>query len=316
MNYDRLGFPIPPQFDLPPQADAKNPIITGPGPRRQAGRRKRLLVIAILLGAVVPAAIVPAILPAVREGVVRWSLEQAIRHEGRGALAEAIADLGRAMRWGGRAVDADPERKSRLLCWRAMLRMENRDLTAAVADADLAASIAPMNAQPHRIRALSAVIRGDADAALAAAQVAFDLDGPNHPEALNHRAYIRALVGRDLEPALTDVEAALRGSGDASPEYLDTRGFVLHLLGRQQEAIDDLNRAIDAAQTERRRLATLLGHVDHDELAYRLRSADHGLAVMHHHRGLACRALGLAAQAEQDFEVAKKKGFDPDRGIF
>jgi hypothetical protein len=36
---------------------------------------------------------------------------------------------------------------------------------------------------------------------------------------------------------------------------------------------------------------------------------------MLHHRGLACRALGLEGQAEQDLAAAEKKGFDPSRGI-
>ena len=247
---------------------------------------------------------------------MQWSLERAIHREGRGAIGGAIADVSRAISWGGAGIDGDPERKSRLLCWRAMLEIENRDLDAAIADADLAASIAPTSVQPHRIRALAAVIRGDADAALAAAQLAVDLSGPSDPEALNHRAYIRALVNRDLGAALEDIEAALEGSGASSPEFLDTRGYILHLLGRQQEAIDDLNLAIDGAQGERRRLLLLSGHVDPGELAYRLRSADHGLAVMHHHRGLACQALGLRGQADQDFAVAANKGFDPTRGIF
>lgn len=316
MQYDRFGFPLPPEFEPPARQDSLPGDRPEPVRPRQAGAGKRLVVVAMLLGVVVPAVVLPAVMPTVREGVVRWSLERAIRREGRGALAEAIGDVSRAIAWGGAAIEADPERKSRLLCWRAMLRIENRDISAALADADLAASIAPTAVQPQRIRALAAVIRGDADAALAAAQFTVDLAGPTDPEALNHRAYIRALVGRDLEAALEDIEAALQGSGATSPEFLDTRGYVLHLLGRQQEALADLNLAIDAAQAERRRLLLLSGHVDSSELAYRLRSADHGLAVMHHHRGLACQALGLRGQADQDFALAEKKGFDPDRGIF
>jgi tetratricopeptide (TPR) repeat protein len=197
-----------------------------------------------------------------------------------------------------------------------MLRIENRNASAGLEDATLAASIAPTAVQPQRVLALAHVIRGDADAALAAAETAVQLAGPDNPEARNHRAYIRALVGRDLEAALDDIEAALEGSGEGSPEFLDTRGFVLHLLGRQQEALADLNAAIDATQEQRRRLLMLSGHISDGELAYRLRTTDHGLAVMHHHRGLACHALGLRGQAEQDLEVAKKKGFDPARGIF
>jgi hypothetical protein len=37
---------------------------------------------------------------------------------------------------------------------------------------------------------------------------------------------------------------------------------------------------------------------------------------MHHHRGLACQAMGLERQARQDFETADRKGYAPDRGIF
>jgi hypothetical protein len=40
------------------------------------------------------------------------------------------------------------------------------------------------------------------------------------------------------------------------------------------------------------------------------------MAVMLHHRALACRAIGLEEQAKQDFELADRKGFDPSRGIF
>jgi tetratricopeptide (TPR) repeat protein len=139
---------------------------------------------------------------------------------------------------------------------------------------------------------------------------------PGDPEALNHRAYIRALVGRDLPEALVDIDAAIGGQREATPELLDTRGFILHLLGRTQEAIDQLNLAIDGMQQNRRQLALLAGRIDRSELSRRLRSLDHGLAVMLHHRALACEQAGLDEQSKQDFELAKKKGFDPARGIF
>jgi len=319
MKYDQLGFPIPTEFG--PRPDDLEPAGTrlaaggGPPRRQTAGPVKRLFVLAMLLVLLVPTVVGPAVMPAVREGVVQWSLERAIAREGRGSLEAAIGDLSRAISWSG-GDQAAPLPASRLLCWRAMLRIENRDPGGGLADAEAAARVAPTAVQPQRIRALAFVVLGDADSALTAAQAAVDLAGPDDPEALNHRAYIRALVGRDLEAALADIDRALAGGGGPSPEFLDTRGYVLHLLGRQQEAVDDLNLAIDSSQDDRRRLVLLAGHVDPGELAYRLRSADHGLAVMHRHRGLACRALGLTGQAEQDQAVAEKKGFDPSRGIF
>jgi tetratricopeptide (TPR) repeat protein len=319
MRYDKLGFPVPTEFE-PPQAESAGglagPSRRGVSGRDRPGRGKRFLLLAVLLGIVVPAVIVPAVLPTIRDLVVQVSLDLAIRREGKGALPDAVTHLTRAIRWGGTSLDADAERKSDLLCWRAMLRIGNRDLSGALRDVELAASIAPTAVEPQRVRALVEVIRGDPEAALAAAETVVDLAGRTDPAALNHRAYIRALVGRDLAAALDDIQAALEGSGAGSPEFLDTRGFIYHLLGRQQEAVDDLNVAIDATQAERRRLMLLAGHVSDGMLAYRLRGTDQGLAVMHHHRGLACRALGLQGQADQDFAVAEQKGFDPSRGVF
>ncbi|MFM1996633.1 MAG: hypothetical protein RLZZ111_1020 [Planctomycetota bacterium] len=318
MKYDHLGFPIPPEFTPP---DDSGPDTSGLSQRRDTellsrgdrsvGRGKKLVLLAVL-AAVVPGLLVPALMPTVSEAVVQWSLERAMAREARGNIRAAIGDMGRAIQWS----DDDPAQRTRLLCWRAMLRIENRDPRGAIADAEQAISMAPTSVQPRRVRALAHVILNQADAALSDAQAAVDLAGPGDPEALNHRAYIRALVGRDLEAALDDIDSALAEHGEGPPELLDTKGFVLHLLGRHHEAVDQLNLAIDATQKTRRDLLMLSGRADPDELAYRLRSLDHGLAVMLHHRGLACQALGLDRQARQDLETAERKGFAPDRGIF
>ncbi|MCE9632263.1 MAG: hypothetical protein K8S94_16320 [Planctomycetia bacterium] len=316
MNYDRHGFPIPPEFPLPTAGQeglpSRRDAPAAPRPVRSAGRGKRLFLVGVLAAVVVPGLLAPGIMPAISDAVVQWSLERAMVREARGHVGAAIGDVGRAIRW----TDDDASRRSRLLCWRAMLQIENRDPRSAIADADQAISIAPTLAQPHRVRALALVIIGDSDAALADAQAAVELSGPADPEALNHRAYIRALVGRDLDAALDDIDAALSENGEGAPEFLDTKGLVLHLLGRHHEAVDQLNLAIDGTQKTRRDLLLLAGRADPDELAYRLRSLDHGLAVMHQHRGLACQALGLDRQARQDFEIAKRKGYSPEKGIF
>lgn len=316
MQYDRLGFPIPAEFEPPIEQDG---LDRPPRPQQARDRRPRSgkrLFLGLIAGLViVPLLAAPAVLPAVREGVIEWSLQRAIAHEGRGNCGWAAKDITRAVNWLGES-NLDPSRKSRLLCWRAMLRIEDSSPDLGLADADQAALADPTAIQPQRVRALALCVLGNFDQALEAAQMAVGLAGDGDPAALNHRAYIRGLAGRDLPAALDDINRALAGSDAGSPEFLDTRGFILHLLGRQQEALDDLNIAINTTQEDRRQLLLLAGHVDEDEFAYRLRATDHGLAVMLQHRGLACQALGLDAQARQDFTVAKNKGFNPSRGVW
>ena len=324
-QYDRLGFPVPRDFEPPASPRLRGPAVDDPRDRFSRsgagdgspgapapGPLKRLVVLAALCLLVVPALVGPFVAPLAREAVVQWSLERAMVREARGDVAAAAAEVGRAIDW---LAAADAEGRGRLHCWRALLLLEGRQPSAAVAEASRAVDFMPTSAQPRRTRALAHIVAGDVEAALADAEAAVELAGGGNPEALNHRAYIRALAGRELEAALHDVEAALVGSGAGAPEFLDTRGYILHLSGRHREAIDDLNQAIGKTQQSRRLVAGLADRSDPDDIAYRLRSLDHSLAVMHHHRGLACRAIGLDRQAEQDFEVAERKGFDPARGV-
>jgi hypothetical protein len=340
MRYDRHGFPIPAEFERPPAArDAADFGRVGPLPatlsqtlskgerfqddfggraapesvgRQRPGAWKRWLLLVVILGGVVPAIVIPQVLPLVREAVVQWSLERAAECEARSDMAGAVADVSRALRWLGDEPD--------LLCMRAMFRLEERDAPGCLEDAKRASEIAPTAIQPWRVRALVNVVLDDVEAALAAADMVVKLSAAGDPDALNHRAYIRGLVGRDLPAALADIDRALGGrdgaTEDSSPEMLDTRGFLLHLLGRHREAVDQMNLAIAGMQQNRRKLGLLAGRVDPVQLACRLRGLDHGLAVMLHHRALACRAVGLEEQAKQDFELADRKGFDPTRGIF
>ena len=323
MQYDRDGFPIPPAFDPPADREsfgngfgwgggktqpAPPPGIPGSVPGRQPKTRKRAWLLLLVAAGLVPAVVVPEVMPAVRQGIVEWALERAAVREAGEDVPGAIADLGTALYWHG----DDPD----LLCMRALLRLEDRDAAGAIEDATQAAMQAPLSPQPARVRALAAVVAGNVGMALADAGMVVDLSAPGDPEALNHRAYIRALVGRELPAALEDIERAIGTLGESSPELLDTRGFILHLLDRQAEAIDQLNLAIDAMQQNRRQLRLLSGRMERSELIRRMRALDRGLAVMLHHRALACAEAGLVEQAAQDGELARKKGFDPARGIF
>jgi len=321
MRYDKDGFPIPVEFE-PASRAARDAWVDGPAavPGRAADRparpamgptppRKPWLVLAVIFG-IIPAVVIPAALPTIREVVVQLSLERARECEADGDLAGAVDELTRAISWRG---DVDVG----LLCERASYRLEDRDPTGAVADCAAASTAAPTAVQPWRVRALAHAVQEDADAAVAAADMVVKLSSPGEVDALNHRAYVRALVGRDLPAALADIDRALAGRTESAPALLDTRGYILHLLGRHRDAVDQLNVAINGLQQNRRQLNNLRGRVDDPvRLACRLRKLEQEWAVMLHHRALACRAIGLEEQAKQDFELASRKGFDPARGIF
>jgi len=343
MRYDRDGFPIPPEFErqaddldgsggMPARRPAGGAALTGTGggaerggdrfrspfpeqrSARQVGRgsgtlrRKRFSILFFAAAVLVPAVVIPELLPVVRDVVVEWSLEEAAGHEARGDVAAALAAVERAVSW--QAADAD------LLIRRGRLRLQNADPVGAVDDADRAVALAPEEPDARRLRALVHTVLERPVEALADAEAVVQMTVPGDPESLNLRSYTRALLKRDLPEALADIELAIERLAGESPEHLDTRGYILHLLGRHHEAIDDLNRAIDGMQVLRDRLEVSRGRVDPTELGLRLRSVDQGLAVMHQHRGEACAAAGFEAQARQDLELAVRKGFDPTRGVF
>ena len=139
MQYDSLGFPIPAEFE--PIVDQEGmgwtrPAASRRGPRPpNAGKR---LFLALLVGVVIgPLLVGPLVLPVIREVVVEWSLRRAIAHEGRGNPGWAAKDLSRAIDWLGNA-QPDLPRRSSLLCWRAMLRIEDYSPELGLADADQA----------------------------------------------------------------------------------------------------------------------------------------------------------------------------------
>ena len=347
MRFDRDGFPIPSEFERPnddldgfgppprrepggrssaaPQAGGRKVsssgadgpprfgTLTDPAPRQFRAeepplRRKRFSLLVLVALVLLPAVVIPELLPFVRDVVVEWSLQEAAGREAQGDVVGALGAVERAVAW--HAEDAD------LLIRRGHLRLQNRDPAGAILDADRAVTLEPLTPRARRLRALVHTVLERPDEALADAEAVVGMSVPGDPESLNLRAYTRAQLKRDLPEALADIEQAIEKGAGELPEHLDTRGYILHLLGRHHEAIDELNRAIDGMQALRERLEVSRGRVDPIELDLRLRSVDQGLAVMHQHRGEACAAAGFEAQARQDLDLAVRKGFDPTRGVF
>jgi tetratricopeptide (TPR) repeat protein len=300
-RYDDLGFPIPAEFDL---HDAEPTARKG----RSRPRRLKMMLLGLVAAALVPAVVLPEVAPVARQLVVRWSLARAMALEARDDVHGAVKELERAVAWHGD--DAE------LLCLRAMLRLEDRSARKALADADRAVALAPTSVEPYRVRALIRVCLEEPEAALADAAMVVELSGEGNPESLNLRAYVRGLVDRELDEGLADIDRAIARIGPPSAEMLDTRGYLLWRLGRHEEALLEMNRAIDLVRQQRRQLMLLAGRIGRDDLLGRMRTIDHGMAVMLQHRGLVCKSLGIDEQAAEDFRLAAQKGYDPSRGIF
>lgn len=301
--YDDLGFPIPAEFEVPGALGEPRRRSGG----RRPGRVKRWVVIVVALGLLLPAVVVPELVPFAKQAVVRWSLERAFACEARDDVAGAVRELGRAVAWHGD--------DALLLAARATLRLESGDQPGAAVDADRAVALAPARIEPYRVRAIVHVCRGRPAEALADVAMVVELAGEENAEAVNLRAYVRGLVGREIPEALADIERVIEVMQDPSPEVLDTRGFLRHLAGRQQEAMVDLEEAIVLTQLRRQQMMAVSGRMDRLELLQRMRTLDHSLAVMLHHRGLVFEAVGDVERAQADFEVARRKGFAPERGI-
>lgn len=313
-TYDSLGFPIPVEFD--PAAGGAD-VSRSPSAHRDrtssSGRRrptitKRVVVLAIIVMGVIPLAVGPTIVSEFEAAVTQWSLERARWFEVRDEAAAAVGELDRVIGWFGE--DAE------LLCIRASLRMDNRDLGGARRDASRAAELSPMEADPLRIRAIVHASLGNVESAVADVERACAIVGEADPQGVNLRSYVRALVCEDLQQAYDDIDQLVRTLGEPPPEFIDTRGYLLHLLGRHEESVRDLEDAIERMREMRRQVTLLGGRIHPLDLARRLRLADHSLAVMIHHRGLALAALGREAEAAADFAMAVRKGYDPGRGIF
>jgi tetratricopeptide (TPR) repeat protein len=109
----------------------------------------------------------------------------------------------------------------------------------------------------HFIRGTIATFEGNMDKAVQYLSLAAE-DGSNLPGVLNNLAVaLHSKEGSDLNEALRFSELALKQLPE-HPYFLETRGQILFKLGRTQEAIRDLERALQAEEIANVVLPTLI----------------------------------------------------------
>jgi tetratricopeptide (TPR) repeat protein len=260
--------------------------------------------------------------------VGRWKLAAAVKLRSTGNKREAYAKLGETMRW-------FPDNPW-LYFQRAQWRLDDGQREEALADADRALELGGQELvwlQLHAQFLWSAGEFGRAVADWKQIDAQSQRTGrPARHEALNGLAYAQALAKVELNEALENANRAL----DLAPDnaaILDTRGYVLHLLGRHEEALADLDAAIqgmDAALDEAGREVAAsatasstdsglpktvisLSSSQMQRLSNELRNA----AVGHYHRAQALAALGRHEEADSERALVRRLiGREPDETLF
>jgi tetratricopeptide (TPR) repeat protein len=306
-QFDEHGFPIPPRF-----SDLKYHDEDQPAARPKASlRTKRLVMLAILLGVIVPIVLGPRILATGRDFVAQWLFSRAQQRFFQGDNVGALADLNRAIDWNPNSW--------MLYLLRAKVRSKMDQLDDSLADYTELVNL--LNGNKPGLRRQRGVHRSGllAEALIGRSWVNVRLK--RNREALddasgavqfapnattwNSRAYVRAILNMELDDGLADINRAL-ALDPGNAEFLDTRGYLLHRLGRDKEGLEDMNRALaEWNQFDRAEM----------DQAARL-ELDHSLGVMFHHRGEIYQTLGEKDKAEVDIRRGENLGYDPAHGVF
>lgn len=350
-QFDKDGFPVPPRF-----SDLKYHDDDQPSARPKASlRTKRLVMLAILVGIVLPIVLGPRILSAGRDLLAQWLFSRAQQRFGQGDNVGALADLNRAIDWNPNAW--------MLYIFRADVRRAENDLAGSIEDLNTAID------RNHRAWAaylLRAAVQQKLDKlkeSLADYSNAIRLltDGRNEfvhwqlqilpryimlAEAHAGRSWIYVRLGKAGE-ALDDATKAVEIAPSA--EMLNTRAYARAVLKTElKEGLSDIDRALTQQRREvelqRSREAEFLdtrGYLLHqlgrdaealsvmdraiaqsergDRNALNQRDQtefDHSLAVMYHHRGEIYRELGQKDKADVDLRRGENLGYDPAHGVF
>lgn len=262
--------------------------------------------------------------------MARWWHAQADAHALAGNYKQAVADMDQAIAMAPTNLNYYAER--------AKFRLEAGDFTGSLADYEHIIKANPGYADAYAYRSRVAQRQGRYADAVPDLTKALELSTATEPEPWNNRAYGRALAKVELPEALTDVERALKLLKLQKPKvpdsaknaellrsyydrteasYLDTRGYVHHLLGNQEQALADLNRALDLQENCRKLFvaAAEKAELAAPQLDLLRKEFDHVDAVMLHHRGLVQQALGHEKEANADLQWAEELGYNPAAGV-
>jgi tetratricopeptide (TPR) repeat protein len=265
----------------------------------------------------------------------RWELASAIMARSRGDKEAAYEKLSSAIAW-------FPD-NAELLLQRAEWRLADGKRDEALADADRMLELSGASFNSLQLHAQFLQNAGEFRRAVADWKKIDELSQrrgiPNRLTALNGLAYAQALAKVDLGAALTHVNEALEFEPD-SAAMLDTRGFILHQQGQEENALEDMDRAVKGAD---KLVAYFRGKVGHEPasvdptpaVSYRPKTvmelrelsrndyegwyinSVRAAAVIHYHRSLVLAALDRQDEADEEHDIAKKlAGREPDETLF
>jgi tetratricopeptide (TPR) repeat protein len=316
--------------------DERNLLTTNPmtldsdstAPPASPASRGRWLVVAIAIGLV----IVPWLWTAIPAEIGRWYCAAAAEAELEDQTAHALQRMDQAIEWSPH--DAN------FYSYRASLKLKSKDLNGALEDANRAVALAgEASIYPLYQRVLVYQRRSDHSHALKDVERLVELasDGRqtqvlptgeplalDYDQALNLRAYARALAQQEIELGLLDIEQAFQRAGtEEIAAYLDTRGYLFYLAGDFAVAEHDMQRAVELAEEAMQqfksaldgRVAKLSGR-DARLWQRQRRALQENLAVMLQHRGLVHEALQRTEQASDDFRRAQQFGYSPEDGVW
>jgi tetratricopeptide (TPR) repeat protein len=229
-----------------------------------------------------------------------------------GRKEQAYERLGMLIKWTPGEAD--------LLLQRAQWRKADREYTAALDDCNAALKIAPDDARILVLRSEVFQHLGRHKEAIAdwKALQKMSADGKlDRTTALNGLAYARAVGNVDVDAGLKQANEALKAL-PRDPAILDTRGFLYYRLEKYQEALADLDAAVEGmTKTYKQSAPTGTNRAGVSVLTDEVPPAALGLAVMHYHRALVLEKLGQTDKAKADRERAKELiGREPDETLF